>query len=94
MIVSSSKKPESFGRAVAESIALNTPVVATNHGGVKDIIIENENGFFFEVGDEKELAKKIIKSKSLSFDGYNYISNNFSLNNMLDKTINVYKGLE
>ena len=57
---------------------LNTPVVATNHGGVKDIIIENENGFFFEVGDEKELAKKIIKSKSLSFDGYNYISNNFS----------------
>ena len=94
VIVSSSKKPESFGRAVAESIALNTPVIATNHGGVKDIIIENENGFFFEVGDEKELAKKIIKSKSLSFDGYNYISNNFSLNNMLDKTINVYKGIE
>ena len=59
----------------------------------KDIIIESENGFFFEVGDEKELAKKIIESKDLSFDGYNYISNNFSLNNMLDKTINVYKGL-
>ncbi|MDY3201669.1 MAG: glycosyltransferase family 4 protein, partial [Arcobacter sp.] len=39
IVVSSSKKPESFGRAVAEAIALNTPVVATNHGGVKDIII-------------------------------------------------------
>lgn len=91
VVVSSSKKAESFGRAVAESIALNTPVVATNHGGVKDIIIENENGFFFEVGDEKELAKKIVKSKSLSFDGYNYISNSFSLNNMLDKTLDVYK---
>lgn len=93
VVVSSSKKPESFGRAVAESIALNTPVVATNHGGVKDIIIENKNGFFFEVGDDKELSKKIIKSKKLSFDGYNYISNNFSLENMLDKTIIVYKGI-
>ncbi|APW66996.1 glycosyl transferase [Poseidonibacter parvus] len=91
VVISSSKKPESFGRAVAESIALNTPVIATNHGGVKDIIIENENGFFFEVGDEKELSEKIIKSKSLSFDGYNYISSNFSLNNMLDKNLKVYK---
>jgi glycosyltransferase involved in cell wall biosynthesis len=93
VVVSSSKKPESFGRAVAESIALNTPVVATNHGGVKDIIIENENGFFFEVGDEKELASKIIEAKKLSFDGYNYISNNFSLENMLDKNLKIYRNL-
>ena len=91
VVVSSSKKPESFGRAVAESIALNTPVVATNHGGVKDIICENENGYFFEVGNDKELAEKIIKSQNLSFDGYNYISKNFSLENMLSRNIDVYK---
>ncbi|MDD2896218.1 MAG: glycosyltransferase family 4 protein [Aliarcobacter sp.] len=91
VVISSSKKPESFGRAVAEAICMNKPVIATNHGGVKDIIIENENGFFFEVGDDKELANNILKSKKLSFDGYNYISNNFSLKNMLDKTIAVYK---
>lgn len=94
VVVSSSKKPESFGRAVAEAIALNTPVVATNHGGVKDIIIENKNGFFFEVGDEKELCNKIIRAKELSFDGYNYISYTFSLENMLEKTIEVYKKLK
>ena len=70
---------------------MNKPVIATNHGGVKDIIIENVNGFFFEVGDYKELAKNILESKKLSFDGYNYISSNFSLENMLDKTIAVYK---
>ena len=93
VVVSSSKKPESFGRAVAESIAMNTPVIATNHGGVKDIIIENENGFFFEVGNEKELANKIIKSKDLNFDGYTYIKDNFSLENMLKLNLKVYKGL-
>jgi glycosyltransferase involved in cell wall biosynthesis len=91
VVISSSKKPESFGRAVAEAICMNKPVIATNHGGVKDIIIENVNGFFFEVGDDKSLANNILKSKKLSFDGYNYISNNFSLENMLDKTIAVYK---
>ena len=93
VIVSSSKKPESFGRAVAEAICMNKPVIATNHGGVKDIIIENENGFFFEVGDEKELANNILKARNLSFDGYNYISSNFSLENMVNKTIEVYKGI-
>lgn len=93
VVVSSSKKPESFGRAVAESLAMNTPVIATNHGGVKDIIVENENGFFFEIGDEKELAKNVLKAKQLNFDGYNYISQNFSLENMLKNTIKVYEGL-
>ena len=90
VVISSSKKPESFGRAVAEAICMNKPVIATNHGGVKDIIIENLNGLFFEVGDDKKLANNILKSRNLSFDGYNYISNNFSLENMVDKTLEVY----
>ncbi|WP_419769415.1 MAG: glycosyltransferase family 4 protein [Candidatus Marinarcus sp.] len=94
VVVSSSKKPESFGRAVAEAIVMNTPVIATNHGGVKDIILENENGFFFEVGNEYELANNILKAKKLSFDGYNYISHNFYLGNMVNKTLEVYKNVE
>ncbi len=91
VVVSSSKKPESFGRAVAEAIALNTPVIATNHGGVKDIIVEDKNGYFFEIGDEKELSQKVLKAQDLKFDGYNYIKENFSLENMLNMTLNVYK---
>ena len=93
VVISSSKKPESFGRAVAEAICMNKPVIATNHGGVKDIIIENVNGFFFEVGNDKELASNILKSRALVFDGYGYISNTFSLKNMVNKTIEVYKRL-
>jgi glycosyltransferase involved in cell wall biosynthesis len=93
VVVSSSKKPESFGRSVAEALALNTPVVATNHGGVLDIIIESENGFFYPVGDAEALGSKILKSTDLKFDGYNYISHSFSLENMIEKTIEVYEGL-
>ncbi len=93
VVVSSSKKPESFGRSVAEALALNTPVVATNHGGVLDIIVEGKNGFFYSVGDGESLAKLILKSRALKFDGYNYITHNFSLENMVEKTIAVYEGL-
>ncbi len=91
VVVSTSKKPESFGRSVAEAIALNTPVIATNHGGVLDIIQENRNGYFVEIGDEKEFANKIIRAKNLSFDGFNYIKENFSLKQMVEKTIKVYE---
>ena len=94
VVVSSSKKPESFGRSVAEALALNTPVVATGHGGVLDIIVENENGFFYPVGDAEELAVKILNSRALKFDGYNYISNHFSLENMVQKTLEVYEKVD
>jgi len=93
VIVSSSKKPESFGRSVAEALALNTPVVATNHGGVLDIINEGENGFFYPVGNADELADKINTCGSLNFDGYAYISGHFSLKKMVQSTLSVYREL-
>ncbi|HSR73763.1 MAG TPA: glycosyltransferase family 4 protein [Sulfurovum sp.] len=93
VVVSSSKKPESFGRSVAEALALNTPVVATNHGGVLDIILEGENGFFYPVGNAIELANKINTCSSLYFDGYKYISENFSLKKMVQSTVTVYREL-
>jgi glycosyltransferase involved in cell wall biosynthesis len=93
IVVSSSKKPESFGRSVAEALALNTPVVATNHGGVLDIIDEHKNGYFFKKEDEKDLANKILKAKNLRFDGFSYVKENFSLEQMVDKTVRVYESI-
>jgi glycosyltransferase involved in cell wall biosynthesis len=90
VVVSSSKKPESFGRSVAEALALNTPVVATNHGGVLDIIVEGENGFFYPVGESELLAENIAKCHTLEFDGYAYIEKHFSLEQMVQKTLDVY----
>ncbi len=94
VVVSSSKKPESFGRSVAEALALNTPVVATDHGGVLDIIVEGENGFFYPVGKSEALAKRIKKCSNLKFDGYGYVSEHFSLEQMVDKTFKVYEKVD
>lgn len=91
IVVSSSKKPESFGRSIVEAMAMNTPVIATEHGGALDIIKE-DFGELFKVGDYKELAKKIVSVKK-SKDLREYVEQNFSLKQMVDKTINVYKEL-
>lgn len=90
-VVSPSLKPESFGRSVAEAIAMNTPVVASNHGGVKDIILDGINGYFFNPSNAKELVDKLLLAQQLKFDGYEYIKTNFNLNQMVEKTIKVYE---
>jgi len=91
VVVSTSKKPESFGRSVAEAIAMNTPVIATNHGGVLDIIREGIDGYFVPIGDYQGLASKIVAASELRFDGRGYIEKNFSLFQMVEKTLSVYK---
>lgn len=91
VVVSASKKPESFGRSVAEAIAMNTPVIATNHGGVLDIIREGIDGYFVPVGESKLLAELIMDASKLRFEGRGYIQEHFSLQQMVDKTVTVYK---
>lgn len=94
LVVSASRKPESFGRSVAEAIAMNAPVIATHHGGVLDIIVEGQNGDLFEVGDHVGLADKIIKMcrrKPGLIRGH--IEDNFTLSSMVMKTVHVYESL-
>lgn len=93
VVVSCSKKAESFGRSVAEAIAMNTPVVATNHGGVLDIIKEGENGYFTNISDSYHLSKKLLLARKMHINGFNYISHFFSLQQMVEKTLAIYKNL-
>ena len=39
------KKPEAFGRSMAEALAMNRPVVAAAFGGALDIVEDGANGF-------------------------------------------------
>ncbi len=94
LLISSSKKPESFGRTIVEAMAMNTPVIATRHGGALDIIQEGRNGELFTPGNPQELASKILKQKSEpKSDLRSYTLKNFSLEKMVDSTIEVYDEL-
>jgi glycosyltransferase involved in cell wall biosynthesis len=89
--VSSSKKPESFGRSAAEALAMGTPVVATGHGGMLDIVIAGETGFLFEPGDAEGLARHILDAQARPWPGLReFVVNRFSLQQMVRKTLAVY----
>jgi len=49
---------ETFGRCVIEGMASGIPVVASNAGGVPDIIRSGENGILFETKNPNDLADK------------------------------------
>lgn len=92
VVVSSSKKPESFGRAAAEALAMNVPVVATNHGGVLDIVIDGQTGLLFVSGDIEGLTSAILRTREKFFSGLReFVLENFSLGQMVEGYLRLYK---
>ena len=92
VVSASSDKPETFGRTIAESLSMNTPVIASNHGGARDIIIDQKNGLLFEPKNKNELAKLISESKTYLFENMrSHIQKKFSLTIMTDLETSVYK---
>lgn len=51
---------ESFGLAALEAMAAGVPVVTTNVGGLKEIIIQGETGYMAEVGDVDALRGFVL----------------------------------
>lgn len=54
-------KQEVFGKAITESLACGTPVVATNIGGISEQIREGETGFLVPVGDAVGMAEVVSR---------------------------------
>jgi glycosyltransferase involved in cell wall biosynthesis len=54
--VHASVLPEPFGRVLLEAMALGKPLVASNAGGVPEIVIHGTTGLLFEPGNADALA--------------------------------------
>jgi len=92
VVVSSSKKPESFGRAAAEALAMKVPVVATAHGGVLDIVLDGKTGYLFKPEDPDSLAKAVMACRSKTFTGLRaFVAERFTLAQMVRSTLDVYR---
>ena len=51
---------ETFGMTVLEAYACGKPVIASDVGGLKELIVDGETGFLFEAGNFKQMAEKIV----------------------------------
>jgi glycosyltransferase involved in cell wall biosynthesis len=85
---------EGFPISALEALASSKPVVATNTGGIEEIVVEGKNGFLVQPGDIKSLSERLNvllrnndlrkaiahnAKSSLNFSAENMIRNNQSL---------------
>lgn len=87
-----SVEKESFGLVAVEAMMASIPVVATNHGGLTEIVTNEETGFLVEPNNKvalKEALEKLINNPELrnSFGkkGLNRAVENFSIENYVTK---------
>lgn len=52
---------EGLGRSILESLAMGKPIVATDVGGIPELVIDGYNGFLVPPKDPGSLANNIIK---------------------------------
>ncbi|GAB1371273.1 hypothetical protein MASR1M45_13350 [Candidatus Kapaibacterium sp.] len=51
---------ESFGLSALEAMSCGTPVVASNIGGIPEVVIHGEGGYVSEFGDVVRMAKYVV----------------------------------
>ncbi len=52
---------ESFGLAALEAMACEVPVIATNVGGLPEVVIDGVNGYLVELGDTQSMAERSVE---------------------------------
>ena len=90
---------EGMGRVLVEAMAAGKPIVASNIGGIPDLVQDNMNGLLVPPGDAKALAagiRQLIdnpeKAKMMGECGRE-LCHQFSLETMIGKIDNLYKDL-
>lgn len=70
VFVAPSNYPDACPTTIIEAMALGKPVVATDIGGIPELVKENENGFLVKPNRPELLAEKIIKVLDIGKEQY------------------------
>ncbi|WP_296619088.1 glycosyltransferase family 4 protein [Marivirga sp.] len=83
---------DGFGLTLVESMAMGTPVVATNYAGIPDVVQHNENGLLYENENYEDFANQIKRlvedqdlRKKLLENGRTTAFDKFSIENTINK---------
>lgn len=101
IVVSASTDPEAFGRVPPEAAAMGKPVIATDHGGARETVLNGETGLLVIPGNVTALADALAdllarpqaQLAAMGAKGRDHIVQNFSLERMCAETLAVYREL-
>lgn len=85
---------EGMPNSLIESMASNLACISTDVGAVSDIIDDNYNGFLYNPGDIKQLAKFLqifIDSETIRKEFSNKALNKIHKNNSLSNAVNIFQ---
>ena len=90
---------EGMGRVLVEAMALGKPVIASNVGGISDLVINGKNGYLLPVGDVETFAVRIKellddpgKREEMGNTGQKYAAG-YSSEEMVKKIDRLYREL-
>lgn len=91
---------ESFGLAAVEGMAAGIPLLASDTGGLREIIEDGVTGVLFRPGDADDLAEKLLhllngapECKSLAEAGRRRYEGNFTMESMVQGWLGCYRRL-
>ena len=89
---------EPFGMTTQEAMACGKPVIASKFGGIRNIIVNGENGFLVDPSDPQEFAKAIISlvkdeevQKKVGMQAYKTCQEHFSWEAISESFLNFYQ---
>jgi len=98
LLVLATTTHEAFGRVIIEAQAAGVPVVATEVGGVVDIIENNKTGLFVPPADPRSMSEAVIRifkepklASGLAEEAYKKVIEKYNLGIMVKNTLDVYK---
>lgn len=101
IVLAPSTRPEAFGRTAAEASAMARPVIAADHGGARETVVEGQTGTRFTPGNAQALAGAIRTLVSIRPDaraamgeaGRAHVMKHFSKRGLQLQTLSVYAEL-
>ena len=101
IVISASTDPEAFGRVAAEAGAMERPVIATNHGGAREVIVAGTSGLLTPPGDSAALADALStmfaagaeRREAMGKAARAHIADRYTVERMCADTLALYRTL-
>ena len=91
---------EGFGIILVEAMLCKVPVIASNRGGIPEVVKDKVTGFLFPFGDVDSFVNSIsllINDKKLMYDlkikGYKRAKEKFNIEKMILKYSKIYENI-
>lgn len=100
IVVHASTLGEPFGQVIVQGMACGKPVVATNGGGVPEIVLHGETGLLVPMGDAPAMADAICRllkdenaARRMGACGYQRVLDHFTIEAAAEKLMGIYESL-